>query len=151
MAADYFETSALLKLYRPEVGSQKVEDIFRAAAEKPLVANLGVIELFSAFNRQVRKGTIKVADYRKFERRFLADLKSGVFDVLSLGDEHFNSAEQLIRNHGRKRECQAPDALHLALAISIRDAGDLANFVSSDRALLSLATAEGLPVINPEI
>jgi predicted nucleic acid-binding protein len=65
-------------------------------------------------------------------------------------DSHFSLAEQLIRKHGQQRECQAPDALHLAVAISIQQAGELAEFVSADRALLSLALAENLRVNNPE-
>jgi hypothetical protein len=128
----------------------KVQGIVQSAPSKPFVSKLGVVEAFSVFNRFVRTQNITVADYRLFEGRFLADLQAGLFDILAVQDSHFSLAEQLIRKHGQQRECQAPDALHLAVAISIQQAGELAEFVSADRALLSIAIAENLRVNNPE-
>lgn len=151
MPADYFETSAVLKLYKPELGSSKVESILQSAPSRPFVSRFAVIEVFSVFNRFVRKASITVADYHLVEGRFLADLNVGMFDILAVQDTHFDLAEQLVRKHGKQRECQAPDAIHLAVALSIHRAGELREFVSADRALLSLAVAEGLPTRNPEI
>lgn len=74
MPADYFETSAVLKLYKPEVGSAKVQAIHKSAQTKPFLSKLAVIEVFSVFNRFVRKGTLTIAEYRRFEGLFLADL-----------------------------------------------------------------------------
>ncbi len=151
MPADYFETSALLKLYKPEVGSSGTQGILRAAPSRPFLSRLAILEVLSVFNRFVRKGTITPADYRLFEGRFLADLNTNIFDILAVQDSHFDLAEQFIRKHGNQRECQAPDAIHLAVAVSIHRAGELREFLSADRSLLSLAIAEGLPTRNPEI
>jgi len=150
MPTDYFETSAVLKLYRREVGTSNVEAILRSATSKPFVSRFAVIEALSVFNRFVRKGTITIDDYRLFEGQFLADLKAGTFDILAVEDAHFDLAEHLILTYGIQRECQAPDAIHLAIAVSINRVGELREFVSPDRALLSLAAAEGLPTRNPE-
>jgi predicted nucleic acid-binding protein len=91
-----------------------------------------------------------LAEYQRFEGLFFADLQVGIFDILALQENHFVLAEKLIRKHGQHRDCHAADALHLAVAISIQRAGELADFVSADKALASLAAAEGLAVNNPE-
>ncbi len=150
MPADYFETSAVLKLYKPETGTAKVQRILQSAPAKPFISKLAIVEVFSVFNRFVRTQIITVTEYQRSEGRFLADLQAGLFDILAAQDSHFTLAEQLIRKHGQQRECQAPDALHLAVAILIAQAGELAEFVLADRALLSLASAENLQINNPE-
>jgi hypothetical protein len=54
MPADYFETSAVLKLYKPETGTAKVQGIVQTASSKPFLSKLALVEVLSVFNRFVR-------------------------------------------------------------------------------------------------
>jgi predicted nucleic acid-binding protein len=52
----FFDTSALVKRYHPEVGSSKVEAIFREHNRRIVMSRLTVVELQSAFALKIRTG-----------------------------------------------------------------------------------------------
>jgi len=63
---------------------------------------------------------------------------------------HFQGAERLLLHYGPSQSIRTLDALQLAVASDLRGQGLIDHFVCADRRLLAVATAEGLPVIDPE-
>jgi hypothetical protein len=70
----YLDTSAAVKLYVPETGSQWLRDLL--AADQSLVvlsSHLLRIELRSALARRLREGTVTPAEYRRMLETFAED------------------------------------------------------------------------------
>ena len=63
----------------------------------------------------------------------------------------FHDAQQLLLRHGLTRRLRTLDAIQLAAALDLRAGVPLDAFVSADVNLGSIATAEGLTVLNPEV
>ena len=149
MAALYFDTSALAKLYHQEAGSEQVEELVSKPGHRLLISRLAVIEMHSVLALKVRSHAISPADAEVLRRKFLADIRDGVFEVLALTSAHYNRAEQLITSYGFRHRLRTLDALQLSVAADL-PAGSLDQIVASDRTLCDVAILERLPVLNPE-
>jgi hypothetical protein len=56
MADFFWDTSALVKHYHPELGTSKVDELLQTAASRHAISRLGVTETFSVFAGKVRAG-----------------------------------------------------------------------------------------------
>jgi len=54
----YFDTSALVKLYHEESGTDKVENIFSSEDSTIIISEFAVVELYSTFYRLLRMNEI---------------------------------------------------------------------------------------------
>lgn len=144
----YLDTSALVKRYLDEPGSQWLRDTI-GAAETLLSTQLLVPEFISALNRLVREGMLALPDYRRLRLAFRDDcaneyqLTPPRSDILSLSCE-------LIERH----PLRAYDAVHLATALVVERALQAQDFprltfLSADDRLLAIAATEGLATDNP--
>jgi hypothetical protein len=70
--------------------------------------------------------------------------------VVRLLPRHFKEAERQIGAHGFAARLRALDALQLAVALDLKDRRLVTHFVCSDRDLLTVASLEGLAVLDPE-
>ena len=155
MATFYLASSALVKLYVPEEGSQWVESLVadRRDDGRPThvvaLSNIGVVEVAAAVARRGREGYLNADRQAAVISAFLGDCERRFFTLAVLHDQ-LRLAVTLI---GR-RALRGYDAVHLAAALELdqhlQDVG-LAGltFVAADSALLSAALAEGLAVIDP--
>ena len=100
MAAYFFDTSALAKLYHQEAGSDRVEELVRNPGHRILISRLAVVEMHSVFALKVRSQAINADDATALRRRFLSDIRGGVFEVLALAQTHYERAERLIASYG---------------------------------------------------
>jgi predicted nucleic acid-binding protein len=147
MAVYYLDTSALVKLYVQEPGTEVVLSLTSDLADDRLaILDLARVELRSAVRRRERA--------RDFE-------SAQAFQILSQFDEHVSElyltqpcsssvveeAARILDHHALR----AYDALQLAGAIVLQ-AGGLSDltFVCADKELVKAARAEGLTVIDPE-
>ena len=64
-------------------------------------------------------------------------------------DSNFQQAITLIDKYGLTQNLRTLDALQLAIALEAQKKGKIDYFVCADKALCSIAQAEGLSVINP--
>ena len=149
MAAYFFDTSALAKLYHREAGSDCVEELVRNPAHRILISRLAVVEMHSVFALKVRSHAINADDATALRRRFLSDIRSGVFEVLTLAQTHYERAERLIVAHGFHYGLRTLDALQLAV-IGELPSNLLDYVVASDRAFREVAVLERFSVIDPE-
>ena len=148
MAAYFLDSSAILKLYVEEPGSDAVETFVQYAAPGDVaISRFATVEVISGLVRRTRGGDITEEDLQKALVFFDEDVE-GRFGVLELGGAVFFGARSLVLHHGLK----AADAIHLACALLA--AGDRKKdggftLVSSDLELNAAAESEGLTVFNP--
>lgn len=151
MADRFFDTSAVAKHYRAEIGTAKVDALLTEAGARHFLSALAVVEMHSLLARLTRMGQITAADFRLARARFLADIVAGLWQVVSVADVHLHHAEQLLVRHGLGRSLRTLDALQLAVALGLNAVAPLDAFVCADANLCSIAAAEGLKVLNPEV
>jgi predicted nucleic acid-binding protein len=147
LAFYYLETSALVKLYVREPGTERL-----LALTDPAVYNrfailaLAKVELRSAVRRRQRSGEISttVASLlldlfqRHVEARFLTQ---------NVTDSALDFGSMLIDRYGLR----AYNAIQLGgyLALRTTSGDDAPIFVCSDHDLLSAAAQEGIPIFDP--
>jgi hypothetical protein len=76
MPGRYWDTSALVKHYHPEVGSPQVDALLQEPEPTHVLSRLAVTEMFSVFAGKARAGLITGPEFTKLCRRFLADTKA---------------------------------------------------------------------------
>jgi predicted nucleic acid-binding protein len=145
----FFDSSALVKLYHPELGSSRVEAIFRAQDRRIVMSRLTVVELQSAFALKVRTGQLSEDASASLALRFLQDVATGALTVISVRDLHYAAAERLIVKYGNAKGLRTLDALQLAVAQESRRSLDA--LVAADKTLIEIASVEGVAVIDPTV
>jgi len=150
MANRFYDTSAFAKHYRTEVGTAKVDAFLAEAGDRHFISALGVVELHSVLARLARAGQVTAAEFHLARGKFLADIASGLWQVIPVTASHFHHAQQLLVRHGLGRSLRTLDALQLAAAL-LNTVGPIDAFVCADSNLCLVAVAEGLAVINPEV
>ena len=136
----YCDTSALLKLYLPESGSNEFNEVVEGR-DDVLVSDLTVTEIVSAVARRLHQGSLTREIARRLQRAILERLDEGVYRRVELTRDVHRRAEHYLLTP-RSTSLRAADALHLALATSAR-AASLATF---DARLAAAARAGGLAV-----
>lgn len=151
MPVHFFDTSAIGKHYHAETGTAKVDALLGLPNASQVISRLSVVEFHSVFAKKVRIGELNPTAFQKLTRRFRGDVAARRLRVIRLTAAHFQSAERLIRRVGLTKSLRTLDALQLAVAINLNEPGQPIEFICADRALCSLAIAEGLSVVNPEV
>ena len=134
----YCDTSALLKLYLREPGS----DEFNRAVEGRddlLVSDLAVTEVVSALARRVRQRAVTSDVARRVQRAIVGRIDDGPYQRVELTRDVHRRAEHFLLSL-TQIPLRAVDALHLALATSAR----AASMASFDVRLGAAARAIGL-------
>jgi predicted nucleic acid-binding protein len=150
LAAYFFDTSALVKLYHSEAGTPAVDQIVNSPGNPIRISRLTVAELTSAFAIKVRTQSISRKDADAFLRQFQQDITGGKLEVFSVGEPEFTTAELLVERSAFDSRLRALDALQLAVAAELRSQELVDHFVAADAILCEVARPEGFSVINPE-
>ena len=151
MAEYFYDTSAFAKSYHPEPGSAKVAALLMTPGARHTISRLGFVEFHSFSAKKCRIGLVTPAALTATIRFFWTDIHRGRFRVVRLSAAHHRAATRLIRRIGPTRNLRTLDALQLAVAMSLDDPADPITLVCADQALCSIAAAEGLAVVNPEV
>jgi predicted nucleic acid-binding protein len=143
----YLDSSALVKLYIREVGTERMLVLAgRKAGHQLTVLSLAQVEVRSAFRKRQRVGEMgdRLADellaafQRHLESRFVRQV---------ITDAILDRACELLDRH----KLTSFDALQLAGYFSVKAAAgrEIPAFVSADRDLLVAAETEGIPFLDP--
>ncbi len=151
MPDNFLDTSALVKHYHQEAGTDVIEQVLQGPASTCFISRLTTVELHSVFARKVRTGELGLHAFQLLRQRFLADIVEGTLTVVRVIDEHFRSAQNLLLEHATERGLRTLDALQLAVAVDLHGLGLLDCFICSDIQLCEVAARAGLPVLNPEV
>ena len=149
MGRYFLDSSALAKRYQPEAGSDRVEVLFRQSQGRMVISRLTAVEMHSVFAGRVRMGTLSPADAAALRNHFLNDVVSTLLTVVAITDHHYSEAERLLKQHGNVFRLRTLDALQLAVALEVHRRESLDAVVAADHVVCQVATAEGLPVIEP--
>jgi hypothetical protein len=140
----YLDSSALVKRYTEEVGTDLVKSILLTSAVIA-TSKLTYPEILSALMRKHRAGEIAKKPLTNIIERFEKDWTHVL--VLQFHNDLLPIAKTLVRKHPLK----AADAVHLSSALWLKHSTKTdVTFVSSDSTLLRAAQGEGLETTNPE-
>lgn len=136
----YIDTSALVKRYFSEPGSNAFDAFLQSCEENCVISSLGSTEFESMLQRLKRQGLIDNAYAEQARSDFLSDLNASLWSVHAFAPATFARAAELMRT------LIAPlatlDAIHLASAIEFR----CDRIATSDRQLFRAASERGLTV-----
>lgn len=150
MADYFFDTSALVKAYMPEVGTVWVRSLLDPNADNDIfIVRLTSVEMTSAIVRRHRSGKLTADSAAAALMEFHAQSASDFF-VAEITDTIVGQAIQLVDRHALR----AYDALQLSAAVDLRRRAATFGlqppvFVSADNELNAAALREGLVVENP--
>lgn len=147
----YLDTSALVRYYHTEVGSDQVEQVIQEPRATLLLSWLTVVETQSAFAQKIRVGQITETDVRLLRSQLKNHIAERRFLVTRVLRRQFDRAESLLLKYGAANRLRSLDALHLGVALDLQQRGHLDTLVTADAMLDKLARQEGLPVKNPLI
>lgn len=116
----FFDSSALAKVYHPELGTGEVLRILSEQDRTIIISRLTLVEIQSVFAVKVRTGEISREDAEMLRQRLVAQVASGDYDIFTVTDSHFASAEQFIIKYGFEYRLRTLDALHLAIAADLQ-------------------------------
>jgi predicted nucleic acid-binding protein len=148
----YFDSSALVKRYAKEIGTELVESLCQKKEVAIFISDIALAELGAAFARKLREGEITEDEYTAMLGDFKDDYFYEYFKV-SISFEVLNLAVSL----ARKRALRGYDAVQLACAIKVKEAvmteehEAMVTFIVADKALEEAARAEGFITINPTL
>lgn len=147
MALYYLETSALVKLYVREPGTDRLLTLTSPPGENRLVIlSLAQIEFRSAVRRRERSRDIPPRIASQLLDAFRRHVE-GRFETLAIDDVLLDISAGLVDRYSLR----AFDAIQLAGYLVLRKTArrEAPVFVCADRELLAVARREGLPVLDP--
>src|SRR5436309_16000336 len=97
MAGYFIDTSALVKYYHPEDGTQAVTRFIEEPASHHYISRLSLVETVSAFAVQYRRGHMKDKDFDVLRRRYNHDIGQGCFRIVPLTTTRHQHATHLIK------------------------------------------------------
>ena len=139
----YFDSSALVKRYLEEDGTDRVNEIIVSA---PFISTskLTYPEMLSAFARKFKREDISEREFRRAANKFETDWD--YFLIIEFQNELLSLINKTIKKH----YLRGADSLHLASALWLKYAAkENVTFIASDIELLKAAKLERLQIINP--
>ena len=136
----FFDTSALIKKYIDENGSQNVDKLF-LSADRVLVSVISEVESISTLKRLVIEQEISENDFDLLKNEIQTDFS--FYTIIELDSEIINFAIESIE----KYQLKSLDSIQLGSALCNKNQIDY--FVSCDNKLLKAAQKEGFKIINP--
>ncbi|MBZ5576682.1 MAG: type II toxin-antitoxin system VapC family toxin [Acidobacteriia bacterium] len=119
---NYWDTSALLKLYVPEEDSGAFLDLIAASDEPIATSAIATAEVLCAVNRKERAGDLKRGGAAAAFRRFVADCDQGRIVPIPYGTQVLEVAQAVMRvalHRSRPLFLRSLDLIHVASALTI--------------------------------
>lgn len=139
----YLDSSALVKRYAVETGSDKVTALVESD-EKIAVSWLALPETLSAVARRAKGGSISTEVLDSIRNQLHRDMQR--FMTVEVCGAPVDGIEKLIARHALR----GADSIHLSTALWLSKATKTTVvFVASDNELLNAARAEKLKILNP--
>lgn len=148
MTSYYLDTSAILKGYVREMGSDWIRHLVNSSDELIFISAVTTVEVACAFARRQREGFLTPEDYDLLWNAFDYDAQHKFFQV-RVEKRVLEAAHKL----ARAQTLRAYDAIQLGTAWIIAERLTVqeetpVTFVAADRRLLQIAQNIGFKVIN---
>jgi hypothetical protein len=150
MVAYFWDTNAIAKIYRVEIGTTVVLKLFENKDALHTISRLSTVEMTSTFSKMLRMKAIEKEDFERAYRLFWTDIKLKRWHVLKLQSVYFDKARLLLLKYADQYALRTLDSLQLAVSLALRDKLTITNFISSDKILNKIVNMEGIPVLDPE-
>lgn len=151
MTVYYVESSAWLKRYKSEKGSEVVAELFegKALGELFVTSHLSILEVSSVAARLSKGKVLKPTEYEVIVGTFVHDLATYGVVVTPLHDGVIDEAMGLLP----KYPLRTADALQLGAALSARHEADDEPFyvVSADKEIGEACAGYRMSVLDPEL
>ena len=108
----FFDTSALVKLYSSEDGSDKVRKIIMNPLSESYILELAIVELLSAVYRKFRNHEIAEKNIDPIHQAI--NLQFEDFYIIPMAADVIKESKTLIQNFGKEFGLRTLDALHIA-------------------------------------
>ena len=138
-----FDTSALVKRYHLEPGSDKVDEIFEDTDNVLIISELALVEVTSALLRKRNRGEITASVMENALAQFARDVLSELI-VADLTSDLVHRAREMVLKHNLR----TLDALQLAFALEFQVLKP--TFVCADAKLRDAAQAAGITTLDLE-
>ncbi|MBE9164602.1 type II toxin-antitoxin system VapC family toxin [Tychonema sp. LEGE 06208] len=148
--AYFVDTSALVKRYVPEIGSEWILSITDPVTNSDLViSQITWVEVHSAFARRLRDGSLSAERFDLIVQKVREDFENE-YRVVDVDRTLIETAAELVMQH----PLRAYDAVQLAAALRVQSVlrsmpETQLIFVSADNRLLDIAQSAGLAIDNP--
>jgi predicted nucleic acid-binding protein len=136
----YFDTSALVKKYIHEKGTEKVDGLMNDAGNV-IVSAITSIEVYSTFKRLLTEKAIDSKEYKFLIDEFEFD--NQFYTRIDIDDLITENAKMMIE----KYQLKSLDSVQLGTALSLKDEIDY--FIVCDDKIIKSGKKEGLNIINP--
>ena len=144
----FFDTSALVKLFHKEIGTNFVIQIVNDTQNKVWISELTIIEFFNAMYRLYRELHINDEELSNLIYEF--DKECNRFFIVSLNEAVIKEAREILISFGKNIPLRSLDALQLASYNLVYENGKDWAFVTSDDRLIQILQSIGMKVINPQ-
>ncbi len=144
----FIDTSALVKLYHKEDGSEQLTDFLKQNEDDIVItiSDLSRIEFHSAFLKRVRMKEIDFSTVQQAFKEFENDLT--MINVVETTSEVKEFAISLLDNIAPDKNLRTLDALQLATALTVNQFYRVSYFIAADQRLLEVA-AEYFDTFDP--
>lgn len=140
----YFDTSALLKRYLLEEGTNEVLSLFRKNEVIPVTSLLTQVEGFHGICRKWNEAKASIKLRQQVLRQFQRDMQT--FQIVTVDSALIKISKKLVQNH----LLRSLDAIHIASALVFKKRGnEKIHFVSCDNLQNKVAQQQGLLTLNP--
>jgi predicted nucleic acid-binding protein len=139
----FFDTSALVKRYYKELGTEKVDELIEQN-ENIVITSLTIIETISAFRRKYNREEIDRDDVDGLLAAFFEEALNE-FIIIPMEE----SIQQFSFDLILENDLRTLDSLQLSAALSLTMEDTTVSFVTADADLATVAQHKGLKTINP--
>jgi predicted nucleic acid-binding protein len=147
MKTYFLDTSAFVKRYHHEVGTEVIDKIFREVDKELFISDLSIIEFYSAIALKVRTREISRDAFSHLIGLFSNELDIGLYRVKRVNDYEKQEAVKLLAEYGVDYALRTLDSLQLA---AIKSVSTVDWVVCADARFCGIIRLNGFQVINPE-
>jgi predicted nucleic acid-binding protein len=143
---NYWDTSAIIKLYVPEPDSGAFLDLLTAAHEPIATSIVANVEMLCALHRKERGADLRSGGAARLYRKFLDDCEEGRIIQVPFGADVVRHTEEIVRiahQSSNSIMIRSLDAVHIASAVVIK----ATTLVATDTRLRAVAALISLTVV----
>lgn len=141
----YFDSTALVKRYSPELGTQVVNKLVTKRGNSAIVGTTAMAEFCACLARKSKQGELTRDDWYSVLFKFESESERGGFHYVAPTHHTYVLIKRLAMEFPHLK---APQLTHLGLALELRPLR--ISLVSSDRQLLTACRPLRVNTVNPE-
>lgn len=141
----FLDTSALVKRYRRETGTEVLEQLFTNAASLLVISAFSLLEFTRTMDRHRQTGELSEGDVRLATEQLASDCHTQRVGVVDVSRGQLVRAKDLILAF----HLSAPDALILATALTLAEESPIFVCADTRSGLLRAAEVHRLSTLNP--